>query len=133
MSTDQSEETNKMTANDQATPSSNKQPTRGWINCYYRTYKGKRPGPYYVRRLKVGKKLFKEYVKADQVEKIRAECQAHREGRKRISRFLNNVEFLGNCLNRYDSGEVVTLAMEDTSAASGTKGHITRRQTANAP
>jgi len=86
---------------------------RGHVNTYYCYYKGKKLGPYYVRRGKVGKKLFKEYIKPDQVEKVKAECQAHRNRRREISNCLSNFEFLGRCLNRYDQGKVATTAMED--------------------
>ena len=91
----------------------NDPPKRGHVNVFYRYYKGKKLGPYYVRRWKIGRKLFKEYIKPKDVERVKAECKAFKEGRKAVSVFLDNVEFLGNCLNRYDRGKIVTPAMED--------------------
>jgi hypothetical protein len=67
--------------------------TRGWIQTTYRNYKGKKLGPYYVRRWKVGKTLHREYVNAKDLERIQAECDAHREKRKReqgVSRWITN-------------------------------------------
>ena len=74
-------------------PSTTHQPPstkRGWINTYYRYYKGKKLGPYYVRRWKVGPKLYKEYVKPKDVERVRAECKAHKDAKKEVVRWLNN-------------------------------------------
>ena len=68
-------------------------PKRGWVSTYYRNYKGKKLGPYYVRRWKVGKTLHREYVNAKDLERIQAECQAHREKKKReqgVSRWITN-------------------------------------------
>jgi hypothetical protein len=95
------------------TENQNRKTQRGWVNTYYRNYKGKRLGPYYVRRWKVGNKLHREYIKPADVERVKAECQAHREGRRNITRMLDNFNFLGNMLNRYDAGKVVTAAMEN--------------------
>jgi hypothetical protein len=92
---------------------SNQATQKGWVNTYYRYYKGKKLGPYYVRRWKVGNKLHREYVKPADVERVKAECQANREGRRRINRMLDNFNFLGQMLNRYDAGKLVTPAMED--------------------
>jgi len=86
---------------------------KGWVSTYYRHYKGKKLGPYYVRRWKVGRKIHREYIKPQDVERVKAECQAYREGRRNISRMLDNFNFLGNMLNRYDAGKVVTAAMEN--------------------
>jgi hypothetical protein len=86
---------------------------KGCVNTFYRHYKGKKLGPYYVRRWKVGRKVYREYIKADQVERVKAACLAYREGRKGITKFLNNFDFLGKMMGRYDYGKPVTLAMED--------------------
>ncbi len=93
----------------------NQKPTtkRGSVNCFYRTYKGKRLGPYYVRRWKVGRKIHREYIKPQDVERVKAECQAYREGKRNISKMLDNFNFLGTMLNRYDANKLVTPAMED--------------------
>ncbi len=68
-------------------------PVPGWIACTYRTYKGKRFGPYYVRRWKFGRKLHKQYIKAEDLEYYRAACEASRDRRKEgqsIRRWLTN-------------------------------------------
>jgi len=90
----------------------NPAPKRGHVNKFYRHYKGKKLGPYYVRRWKINGRLHKEYIKPKDVERVKAECQAHRQKQKEISNFLTNFNFLGNCLNRYDTGKIVTQAME---------------------
>ena len=84
---------------------------KGWINCFYRYYKGKRLGPYYVRRWKVNGKLHKEYIKPDQVEQAKAECQAHREqqlqGRivaRQCRALIDNHIVLGKMYFGYDKG-----------------------------
>lgn len=75
---------------------------KGWINCFYKTYKGKKLGPYHVRRWKQHGRLYKEYIKPQDLERVKAECQAHKERKKKgseISRWLNNT--IGN-LNYVD-------------------------------
>jgi len=57
-------------------------PLPGWVACSYRTYNGKRSGPYYVRRWKTGRRVNKQYIKADEVEYYRAACEANRERRR---------------------------------------------------
>jgi len=86
--------------------------TRGWISTTYRHYKGKRLGPYYFRKWKVGKKIHRQYVKPEDVERIRAECQAHREkqqtkreGTKQINRLLDNWDFLGRMYFQSECGK----------------------------
>ena len=95
------------------TPSTTHQPPltkKGWINTYYRYYKGKRLGPYYVRRWKLNGKLHKEYIKPDQVEEARAECQRHREAKKEIVRWLNNtttnLKYLERMIKWSDQGRL---------------------------
>ena len=90
-------------------------PKPGWINCFYRYYKGKRLGPYYVRRWKVNGKLHREYIKPDQLEQAKAECQAHRErqqrkreGERQGWNALHNWVFLGRMLTRLDAGKEIT-------------------------
>src|SRR5207344_2913498 len=68
-------------------------PLPGWVACTYRTYKGKRSGPYYVRRWKTGTRVNKQYIKAEDVEYYRAACEANREKRKAgqsVGRWLTN-------------------------------------------
>ena len=68
--------------------------TRGWIQTTYRHYKGKKLGPYYVRRWKEGKRIFKEYIKFEDLERIRAECDAYRRQKEQgrmHGRWVTNV------------------------------------------
>ena len=94
-------------------------PKQGWVNCFYKTYKGKRLGPYYVRRWKSDGKLYKQYIKPQDVEHVRAECQSYRQSQKEFressrlcDRETANFDFLGKMLLRYDTGKIVTAAME---------------------
>src|SRR4051812_35100024 len=78
-------------------PAVNKEapPIRGWVSTFYRNYKGRRLGPYHVRRWKIGKKIHKEYIKPKNIEKVRAACQTHREIRKagsEVTQWVANVE-----------------------------------------
>jgi hypothetical protein len=52
---------------------------KGWVNTFYRHYRGKKLGPYHVRRWKENGHLHKQYIKPADVEKVRAQCQAHRD------------------------------------------------------
>jgi hypothetical protein len=94
-------------------------PLRGWVNTFYRHYNGKKLGPYHVRRWKVGRKIHREYVKPDQVEQVKAACLAYRERQRarkdhnrKLNIFIDNFNYLGAMMNRYDRGKVVTPAME---------------------
>ena len=84
----------------------------GWINTYYRYYKGKKLGPYFVRRWKLNGKLHKEYVKPDQLEQVKAECQAHRQRaleRRIVARqcraLIDNHIFLGKMYFGFEKGK----------------------------
>jgi len=77
-------------------------PMKGWVATSYRYYKGQKLGPYFVRRWKTGKKVHKEYVKAEDVERVRAACERHREIRRQMregteatNNYLNNFSYLG--------------------------------------
>jgi hypothetical protein len=90
---------------------------RGWVNSFYRHYKGKRLGPYYVRRWKVGRKLHREYIKPQDVERIKAECAAHRErqqtkseGARRTNNFVSNFAFMAKMLLLWERGKDSTPA-----------------------
>jgi len=68
-------------------------PKRGWVSTYYRNYKGKKLGPYHVRRWKVGKKIHREYIKPKDLEQVRIACKAHKDKRlaqKQCSTWLTN-------------------------------------------
>ncbi len=93
----------------------NRATQKGWINTFYRYYKGKKLGPYYVRRWKTGNKIHREYIKPKDIERVRAECLAYREKRterraatKRINTLLDNFGFLGRMLDNYTSGKEPT-------------------------
>src|SRR5690349_6276646 len=73
----------KMTATSQPSALSPQPLKRGWINTYYRYYKGKKLGPYYVRRWKHNGKTHKEYIKPKDLETVRSQCEAYRERRMR--------------------------------------------------
>jgi hypothetical protein len=126
------QETKMTTIESHASALSTQPAKRGHVKVFSCYYKGKKLGPYYVRRWKIGKKLFKEYLKPKDVERVKPECQAHREGRKRVSNLLSNFEFLRNGLNRYDSGRVVTPAMEDYNLPHLERRTVHHRQTSNA-
>jgi hypothetical protein len=90
---------------------------KGWVNTFYRHYRGKKLGPYHVRRWKVGRKLYKEYIKPDQVERVKAACQAHREkqkskseGARRTNHFLSNAAFMWNMITLWEKGKDSTPA-----------------------
>lgn len=111
---------NRMPSTNQAKQSNNPAPLKGWVNCFYRRYKGKRLGPYYVRRWKVGRKTYKQYIKPQDYEKVRAQCEAHRkrqkerrEGDKRTQNLLDNWDFLGRMLTQADKGKRVRQDQED--------------------
>ena len=91
------------------------EPLRGWVAQYFRRYKGRKLGPYYVRRWKVGNKLRKEYIKPQDVERVRAECLAYREasqrkreGARKCNTFIDNYSFLGRMMNKYEKGKEPT-------------------------
>ena len=76
------------------------EPLRGWVSTYYRYYKGKKLGPYYVRRWKECGKTFRQYIKPKDVERVKAQCQLNREYEfdlaergRRIRRFIINGDF----------------------------------------
>jgi len=83
----------------------------GWIDTFYRTYKGKRLGPYHVRKWRVGKSIRRQYIKAKDLEAIKAACQANKESRKhkvearhRIVRGVENFNFLSVMMERMERG-----------------------------
>ena len=86
-------------------------PLKGCVNTFYRHYKGRRLGPYFVRRWKIGRKVYREYIKPADVERVRAACQAYRESRRGINTFIDNFDFLGKMMNRFDKDKVVSPAM----------------------
>ena len=64
-------------------PTAPLQPLRGWVSTFYVKTGSKRFGPYHVRTWKKGRKIYKEYVKPADLEKVKAACQAYKEKRKR--------------------------------------------------
>jgi hypothetical protein len=90
---------------------------KGWVNSFYRHYRGKKLGPYHVRRWKVGRKLYKEYIKPQDVERVKAACQAHREkqrskseGARRTNNFVSNFAFMAKMLLLWEKGKDSTPA-----------------------
>ena len=61
-------------------------PLPGWVSTIYITQAGNRRGPYYVRKWKKKGKTHREYIKPQDLERVRAACKAHREiqARKRL-------------------------------------------------
>jgi len=107
-----------------------KPPIRGGVITAYRTYKGKRLGPYYFRKWKHNGKVYKEYIKpipspADgqemsrtdrlnaAVEKVRTACQEAKQKRKDIYRLLDNHIFQGKMLDRFDRGKEIRKDQAD--------------------
>jgi len=88
-----------MTANCQP-HTANTAPKRGWVNTFYRYHNGKKLGPYYVRRWKLNGKVHKQYIKPQDVEKVKAECQTHRERKKAVVGWLNNTIANFNYIDR---------------------------------
>jgi len=99
----------------------------GCVITTYRTYKGKKLGPYYFRKWKIGKKVFKEYIKPEPVtgtemsradrlkaavEKARAACNQAKQRRREINRFLQNADFLRVINERYDRNKQPTPQQE---------------------
>jgi hypothetical protein len=89
-------------------PSSPPTPLRGWVNSYYRHYKGKKLGPYYVRRWKVNGKIRRQYLKPEDVEKVRAACEVNRDRRKSGPKYralLDNFRFQWRMILLFDRGK----------------------------
>ena len=62
----------------------------------------------------MGRKVYKEYIKPENVEKVRAACAAYREERllkriaaRRETTYVDNFRFLGAMLDRFDAGKTV--------------------------
>lgn len=70
-------------AKEEQPPTINQQPPtlKGWVTTQHQFYNGKKLGPYYFRRWKENGKLHKQYIKPSEVEKVRAQCAAHRAER----------------------------------------------------
>ena len=108
---------------------------KGWVVATYRTYNGKKLGPYYFRKWKVGCRTRKQYIKPQDVERVKAACQAHRErkkqlveGGRRCAIFIDNADFLGRMCLRYDKGKEVTTEQEEYIVRLTQEGmHITGR------
>jgi hypothetical protein len=82
---------------------------KGWVTASYRHYKGKKLGPYYFRKWKLGRKTYKQYIKPEDVERVKAACQANRDrrktlqaGGKKYGAFVDNFRFLGRMNRRFD-------------------------------
>ena len=100
-----------------STPHDSTPTLRGHVNTFYRIYKGKRLGPYYVRRWKTGRRVFKQYIKPADVARVKAECDAYRreQARRRVAgrreaTFVDNFRFLARMMHRFDQGKGVPAA-----------------------
>jgi hypothetical protein len=85
---------------------------RGCIVASYRHYKGKKLGPYYFRKWKIGRRTFKQYIKPADLEKTRTAIDAARTRRKQLQAgakkygpLLDNFNFLGKMMNLFDQGK----------------------------
>jgi hypothetical protein len=94
-------------------------PLRGWVTTFHVTQNGQRRGPYHVRRWKERGRLHKQYIKPADVERVKAACQIHREkqqarrqGARRVNNYISNADFLYKMLMRWETGKIVTKAME---------------------
>ncbi len=83
----------------------------GWISKEYIPFKGKKLGPYYVRRWKQNGKLHREYIKAADLEKVKAACENHRQKRiaerqcsKELSTITGNLTYLLKMVKRSIKG-----------------------------
>ncbi len=92
-------------------------PLQGWVATYFVNKGGRKVGPYYTRNWKRNGKLYKQYIKASDVETIRAACQANRERKKRqralaqnFTRTIQNLNFLERIAKR---SETQPLRTED--------------------
>jgi hypothetical protein len=72
---------------------------RGWITAEYIPYKGKKLGPYYVRRWKQNGKLHRQYIKPSDLEKVKAACQNHRQKRTAQSQCAKELTIVAGNLN----------------------------------
>jgi len=88
-------------------------PLRGWVSAFYVTVKGQPIGPYYARRWKENGKLHKQYIKHADVERVRSQCEANRQLRKKqlalnkdFRTFKGNFNYYFRILKRADKGKV---------------------------
>jgi hypothetical protein len=86
----------------------------GWVETFYRSYKGRRLGPYHVRKWKAGNRVHREYIKPADVEKIKTACQTNREERKTRSEagkreiiYVDNSRYLLRMMRKLDRDKPV--------------------------
>ena len=60
-------------------------PVRGTVCAQYFEHKGRRYGPYWYRFWREGGKLHKRYVRPEELEFVRAQCEAERLSRIAIA------------------------------------------------
>ena len=94
-------------------PTNQATPTKGWITKSYINYKSKKLGPYYARTWFEHGKRRKEYIKKQDLARVRAQCEAHREmkirGRQIASQLvttLGNLNWLERMAKRLDMGGI---------------------------
>ena len=95
----------------------NAQPLKGWISTFFVRNKGRRFGPYHVRVWKENGKTHKRYIKPNELETIRASCQAHRqmkkEGREITREFNRQTANLNWCYRMCKRADKGTMRPED--------------------
>jgi len=86
---------------------------QGWLSTFHVDYQGKRLGPYHRRCWKVNGKLKMEYVKPNDLERVRAACQAYRDRRKRRTTVardfhnrISNINWLDRMAKRLRKGDL---------------------------
>jgi len=67
----------------------------GRVSTFFTFYKGRKLGPYYVRRWKEHGKPKKQYVKPKDLERIKEACARHRFKRNEISKNLHHATNIG--------------------------------------
>ena len=82
----------------------------GWVSTFYVTSGGKKSGPYHARCWKKNGKLKKEYIKAADLDRVRAACENHRQKRlhhielsKQLATVTGNLNFLIRILKRSEN------------------------------
>lgn len=72
---------------------------RGWITTFYIRRGAKSHGPYYARTWRVKGKLKRQYIKPEDLERVRAACQRFRERRKKQIEVSKGYNLIAGNLN----------------------------------
>jgi len=86
---------------------------KGWVATFFVNKGGRKVGPYYTRNWKHQGKLYKEYIKQSDVQKIREACQANRERRKKqralahnLRSTIENINFVARLAKRSETQQL---------------------------